>query len=449
MCRFPVPPMLLCTIVLLSACSAPPRNTPGSEAIQITSSRGEGTAKPVNITPLSTYEDEWAAPSAAGGDFAGAYTRLMIFSDLAASGGDEAENLAYKKRGYLTRAIVGKDFSLNLTVHVTVGAYESTVPLATIGHQSNSDGELWNRVIHHSKSDFPLFLVKNDGSASIPSVKIGVAGTKSYTSRGAATAVQVALGIAKATGAQANVVTRLSEQTTKDKARAVDDAISKLFASGIAEEHWTDRDLRSWSVGRDRPRGAKISFQVPSDEDDWNSTPRPVGNWTVTFDFPRPSIFADWRICGDSDLPRCVANRQQAERKVHESVDPGEVLNYVLLNGSNSLGTIRAFLSQQDWYVAAQPAFLDKAKANETASGFCRRIRNEITGLGLNGFDSDIVVWAVINGMPLPKSIDFQQVADCKAPLNTIAEHKRNAAESLARAPAGGQKVARTEDSPR
>ena len=110
--------------------------------------------------------------------------------------------------------------------------------------------------------NFPLFLVKTDGSASIPTVKLSVKGTKSYSSRGAATAVQVALGVAQASGQPASVVTRISEQSTKDKARAVDDAISKLFGSGITEEHWSDRDLRTWSISeKHQPRGVRVTFR--------------------------------------------------------------------------------------------------------------------------------------------------------------------------------------------
>jgi hypothetical protein len=409
-------------------------STTRNNTIQQPGGTSASTSKPINITPLSSFDDEWPKNPAAGSDFAGAYTRLLIYSDIPEQTSGEVEDLQYKGRSLLRRAIVGKEFSVNLSAHITVGTYESTVPLATIGHQSNSSGELWNRVIHHTKADFPLFLVRNDGSASIPSIKIGVTGTKTYTSRGAATAVQVALGVAKATSASASVITKLSEQSTKDKARAVDEAISKLFASGIAEEHWTDRDLRSWNADGNKPRGVKVEFMIPGDEEDWNSPKQIVGTWTITFDFPRPSIFADWRICGDSSMPRCVSNPDKAIEKIHKSLDPGEVLNYMLVNGGNSLGTVKSFLSQQDWYVSAQSALADKAKVKEAAGGLCRRIKNEITGLGLNGLDSEIVLWAVVNGMPLPSGVNFSQIDDCMEPLNTIAEHRKNSGETIASA---------------
>lgn len=385
--------------------------------------------KVTNLTPLSTYEDEWTKNTPAGASFAGAYTRLLILSELPADGDKTGitSPLLYNERYWWWRAILGREFSVNLTAKIIVGGFETTIPLSTIGHQSNSDGEQWSRVIHHSKMNFPLFLVKTDGSASIPTVKLSVKGTKSYSSRGAAAAVQVALGVAQASGQPASVVTRISEQSTKDKARAVDDAISKLFGSGITEEHWSDRDLRTWSISeKQQPRGVRVTFRIPSTEQDWNSDPLEVGSWTITFDYPRPSIFSDWRICGDDKLPRCAKTRGEAEKNVHKEINPGEVLNYTLSNGDQGLGTIRAILSQQDWYISAQAALANQNTANATAASLCRRITNEITGLGLNGFDAATVVWAVAKGMPLPDGApDFAKIKDCDALISPIENARK------------------------
>ena len=415
------------------------------ETTKVTAEPGSSTpqeakqdaSKPINLTPLSTYTDEWTNNAPKGASFSGAYTRVVIFSDLPADGdklisadktvSEEVRPLAYTPRPLWLRALVGKEFSVNLTAKITIGAFESTIPLATIGHQSNSDGEQWNRAIYHSNASFPLFLVKADGSASIPTIKLSVNGTKSYSSRGAAAAVQVALGVARATGQPASVITRLTEQTTKDRARAIDDAISKLFASGITEEHWTDRDLKLWSVAdNNQLRGVKVKFSIPGDEQDWNSKPSPVGTWTISFDYPRPSIFSDWRVCKTNSLPRCSESMEEAEANVLKEINPSEVLNYVLVNSNNGLGTIRAFVSQQDWYVSAQSALANSATANATASSLCRRIVNEIVGLGLNCSDARIVAWAVTKGMPLPVGVStFSAVEDCNQSNTLRAQRKK------------------------
>lgn len=440
--------------LLLSGCSIvkekpdlPTASSGPDEVVQPVSSMEEVGSKEsvqdnksINITPLSAYKDEWSFVTSAPKDvsFSNSYTRLLIYSDIYAANGQENGDtipLKYQPRTWLRRAIVGRVFSINLTTNVSVGDFETTVPLATVGHESNSEGEKWNRVIHHSKSNFPLFLVKSDGSASVPVVKISVNGTKSYSSRGAAGALQVALGVAQATTQSASVVTRLSEQSTRDKARAIDDAISQLFASGITEEHWTDRDLRMWQVGEGMtPNGVKVEFTIPKDDQDWNSEPLSVGTWTITFDFPRPSIFSDWRICPTKTISRCTTSRTEAESKILTDINASEVLNYVLVNNDPGLGTIRAFISQQDWYLSSQtalakldgtgnPTTLEMNKS--TANAFCRRIANEITGIGLNGFDANIVVWAIIEGMPMQNGSQvFESASDCKNSIDPIKAEK-------------------------
>lgn len=399
------------------------------DAVTLTTPAAKG--KPLNITPLSGFDDDWGYEGAAGENFSDSYTRLLILSDIPAyqrSEGDAGSSLpvmGYERRGWLSRFLVGRDFSINLTANVTVGGFESTIPLATIGHVSSSDGEQWNRVIHHSKADFPLFLVKADGSASVPIVKLTVNGAQSYTSRGAASAVQIALGVARASAGPVSVITRLSAQETKDKARAIDDAISRLFSSGVNEEHWTDRDLRFWRAGSNNaPLGVKVSFSIPNDTTNWNSKSSPVGNWIITFDHPRPSIFSDWRVCSSSSLPRCAENRRAALKNIHKEIDSGQVLNYKLTNDAQGLGSIKAFISQQDWYTSAQLDFINPSAKNAAADAFCRRILNEVTSLGLNGTDAKIVLWSVVNGLPIAGGFDFSTVSSCSEPLNEVARDR-------------------------
>ncbi|WP_426201429.1 hypothetical protein [Pseudomonas sp. TWP3-1] len=384
--------------------------------------------KPLNLTPLSGFDDDWGYEGADGENFSDSYTRLLILSDIpayrhgdAGDAGDSLPVMGYEKRGWLSRFLVGRDFSINLTASVTVGGFESTIPLATVGHVSDSNGEQWNRVIHHSKANFPLFLVKADGSASVPVVKLTVNGTQSYSSRGAAAAVQVALGVARASAGSASVITRLSEQATRDKARAIDDAISRLFSSGVTEEHWTDRDLRFWRAGNNNaPQGVKVSFHIPNDTTDWNSAPSPVGNWIITFDHPRPSIFSDWRVCSASTLPRCAKTRRAALEKIHKEIDVSQVLNYKLTSDPQGLGSIKAFISQQDWYTSAQLSFMNPLAKKAAADAFCRRVLNEVGGLGLNGTDARIVLWSVVKGLPMAGDVDFLSVSSCNDSLSEV-----------------------------
>ncbi len=392
----------------------------------------EGSGKsppPVNITPFSKYSDDWGSSEkdAQGQYFSGAYTKLVILSSVdgniepnSEKGKNEVDILPYKKRSFFKKLFSDSDYSINLTAKVVVGDFEATIPLVTIGHSSKlTEGDQFTRVIQHTKSDFPLFLVKKDASNAIPNVTLSVNGTKSFTSRGAASAIQVALNIAKATSQSASVITNLSSQSIKDKASAVDNAISKLFSSGIKEEHLTDRDLRFWSVyeSSQRPKGVTVKFKIPKNESDWASDKNgndllPVGTWIVTFDFPRPSIFSDTRICGEKiTLPQCKSTPEEARKIVKSEIeDASTVLNFPLSSFNNEMGTIKAYITQQDWYISALSELAKLASTNPKhipiVNNLCRKIKNNIVGIGLNGFDASIVAKSVIKGMPVPYGID-------------------------------------------
>jgi post-segregation antitoxin (ccd killing protein) len=395
-------------------------NTPHSVSANPTS--GAHVPLPGSIAGNSAEQ----AASRVSEEFSDTYTRLLIigtdFADRAGSAGEPNENfLPYDSRGTIKRYLSGKNYTTNLTAKVVVGTFEATVPLATVTHRSDSNGEHWARSIHYNALNFPLFLVRSDGAASIPSITFTLNASNEMTSMGAAAGLQAALTIARATGTAASVVTQLSEQATKERARAIDNVVSKLFSSGIQEEHVSDRDLRLWQSDNGKPVGVAVEFAVPSEEGNWKSTPNKVGKWTFSFDFPRRSIFSDWRICGEVRLPKCTLNREESQKKILQDIDASSVLNYGLLN--TYLGSIRSYLGQQDWYMSAINGMSNSdAKTRESAANnLCRRVRNEITSLGLNGFDADIVLWAVWTGMPLPDNKpDPTKMADCKHSFDLV-----------------------------
>jgi hypothetical protein len=383
----------------------------------------------VYITPLSDYKDDWIQKRAEGSDFSDAYTRLLILSRVnghddenGIAGSGASKPLSYDGRLWISRVLVERNYSINLTAKVSAGSFEATVPLATISHQSGSQGEKWSRTVHHTRQNFPLFLVPASGSASTPTLRIMVNGDRSYSSSAAATAVQVTYNTAQLTGWSSGVITALSADGARDQARAMDQAISKLFGAGLSEEHWSDRDLRYWSTDdTHRPRGARVTFKIPSEVKNWNSTPLTVGEWTITFDYPRPSVFADWRICPKAkELPRCAPSRMVAQDNVLREVNAGEVLNYPVAPGTQGLGTIRAYLAQKDWFTSSQSALADSTRRTTAASSMCRMIINEMTGIGLNGFDANIVVWAVVTGMPIENVQILQTASDCKRSIEMV-----------------------------
>lgn len=393
---------------------------PGGAAPETRIVKDSGSAQDRNklayldVTPLSAYSDEWDESKGAGKDFAGSYTRLVIRSEVLANATRDASDnltqapgarpLAYKSRPWPVRALVGKEFSANFSAAVKVGSFDQVVPLLTIGHQSNSSGEKWTRKVYHDALDFPLFLVKRDGSASVPQIHFQVKVDNTYASRGAAAALGVAVQIAKALANPPLVMTRLTADSAKNEAKALDSAISQLFSNSITEEHWTDRDLRLWrpkDATSTVPSGVLVRFSLPENEDDYANAVR-VGNWRITFENPRPSIFADWRVCGSAVQPRCAVDMETAKNEVVKEVTMGEILNYRLVPSNPDISSIETYLGSRSWYKTSLVALSTKTGAERQAAlnSFCNSVINEVTRLDLSAFDAQAVLWALSKGTP-------------------------------------------------
>lgn len=384
----------------------PPAQAPPSPAV---GKAPPAVSRPINITPFTTYRDQDELNRANGGSFTNSYTRIRISAALPASqaGDHTGENLlklGYDPRNPVARFLVGRKFDAHLSVKVKTGAYEATIPLVTVSHQSTSDGERWSRVVSQQLLDFPLFLVRPDGEASIPTFQITMAGSREYSSSLAGTALESVIAGIQAVSPDSGVLTTLTAQSMKDKSRAVDTAIDKLFSDGLSEEHVAHRDLRLWNSAG----GVRIRFQLPKDDGDWNADSGEVGSWIISFEEPRPSIFGDWRVCGENKVElRCASDRTTALRNVHRQLTPNQVLGYPLLKSSNELGTIAAFLMRQDWYAKSMSEFSgDAANDAALADEMCLRIQNSIVALGLNSDDADIVTWSFVNGLPWARKMN-------------------------------------------
>jgi hypothetical protein len=378
----------------------------------------------VNITPLSQVS--WDMADYPNGKFSDTYTRLVITSITADNCGSNpqcgnATALGYAPRNWIERLLVGTHHTINLTVKISIGDFSATVPLATVDHVSNrTDGEGFSRIVYHQAMRFPLFLVKGDGSNDVVSTQFMVKGSDQYQSSVAATALQVAQEVTSTVAPQAGVLTALSAQSNKDLASALDKTVSQLFGTSIDEEQWVDKPTTLWGDG------VVASFSIPATEGDWDneSQYRTIGSWTVTFDYPRPSIFADAQICdgpprSPADQPsRCFPSFDRAARFAERSATarPGEVLSFALVSGTKAVGTVGAYLAQQDWWANSLKTFPSgAAPKREDVVQFCRLIKDTIASLGLNYIDAGIVVVSVQKAgiLPLKTAAAMQSDSEC------------------------------------
>jgi len=420
---------------------------------------------PLVVTPLTQLSDEWNKNADTSTYFSDSYTRVIIATRNIAKkpqkqqnrsedvkeedvNNKESDNLyRYQTRNWFSKLWSDKNFAINLSVKISddTGNLKITTPLLTLQHQSDSKaGEQFSRSVYHDVRKMPLFLVKKNGKNGIITFNFSLKANEERESHAAANALQVALGVAQIVSPETSVITTLTSQANKTKAEAIDSAISKIFTKGLEEQHWTDRDLRLWDS--DMTRGAVLSVEIPKSETDWESKETYlVGDWILSFDYPRPSVFVDWYYCGSQTQKRCKPTRPEAIEAIFNDVEPSDIMSYVLYDGSiNNIGTIRSYLAQQPWFASSIGEFAGTASSqggtaaqgvggvnsrkNEIATNFCRNIRNTISSLGLSSVDTHIVVWAVANGMEMPQvAIEaIKSNDDCKASINAVQNVKDN-----------------------
>lgn len=402
--------LLAClSVVLLGGCAGQPttedrpKPTP-PRAVHQAAPRPSGSAVDaapvVNITPFSQLTQAYVQDNVPSIAYPAAYTRLRI--DGVVPTGNDASSAAqfpYERRNWFSRWLFGRHTSTNLTVKVSAGSFTATVPLVTIDHASNkSDGESFSRIVYHQAENFPLFLVKRDGSNGIISVRAAVKVSDLVQSGAAGAALQVAQTVARTVAPTTSVLTTLTTQDANNVAAALDAAVNKLFSASVDEEQWTDSDIRLWGDG------AAVKFFIPRSEGDLTGPQWTVGVWTVTFANPRPSAFSDIEVCFDADHVgpnRCRPSFKAAAVAAEAEVGAADVLAFRLTNTAGGLGTVESFIKNQDWYTSALKAFAAQP-TDDDAVAFCRAIKTSVAGLDLNDVDQGLVAHAVVTGMPLP-----------------------------------------------
>lgn len=383
----------------------------------------------ISITPftqVSRYDCESPSKSKCeirfNDDISGAYTRLIVYNEEGLGGANaaNAQELQYTSRGWLSRLFHGVHRTISLTAKIGVGSFAATVPLVTIDHISNkTTGESFSRVIYHQAKNYPLFLVRRDGSNSIVSAQFIVKANDQSQFDAAGPALRLIQNVATLVAPPAAVLTTLTAQSTKNVAIALDQSIGQLFTTTIDEEQWVDDDIHTWG------QRVSVTFKIPEGDSDWTATPdRTIGTWHVGFDFPRPSIFSDYQICpARTKLPheRCMSTFAKAAAAVtakvnNGQVSPEQVLSFHLLGNQPNVDTIKKYLLQQDWYQKEYSA-LSSAKdkpgdLSKAVASFCRSIKETIVELGLNSLDAGIVVFSASKALDLDPNISKQMATD-------------------------------------
>jgi hypothetical protein len=154
-----------------------------------------------------------------------------------------------------------------------------------------------------------------------------------------------------------------------------------------------------------------VTFRMPADEGDWKHPDQIVGNWFVTFENPRPSIFSDILICSRARqaTAACATGFAAAARQAEAATaaNAAAVLQFQLIAGTQSLGTVAAYLQHQPWWTSSLTGFAKRGTtvSPAAAASFCQNIKIAVAALNLNKVDGGIVANAVRLGLPLPDGV--------------------------------------------
>jgi hypothetical protein len=308
--------------------------------------------------------------------------------------------MGYKKTFFLTRYFVQPKRSVALSANLSAGAFTATVPIMALSHSGDSNGDAWTRTEYSQAQQMPWFLVRADGSGSVLSTRFTLSATESIQFQGAVTGLNAAVSLAKVLAPQGALVTTLTESGEKARAQALDNTLSSLFAMNIAEQHWSDVDIRHWHRGY----GLEIHVGIPSESDSLTGDVQPVGNWIVALDDPRQSIFSDTRSCVSDDDQGCGAADVTIAKQILTTVKAADVLSFNIIplaSSNTTLGTVGTYISQHDGFATALSSMSSAAgKDTSVPQQLCRNIRSWTSSAGFSSLDQDIILWAIATGMP-------------------------------------------------
>ncbi|MFT4849270.1 MAG: hypothetical protein ACI83B_001809 [Sediminicola sp.] len=415
----------LLTILLVGACSSS-IDKRSTEEVKKDTERLNKT----NITQFEELAPYWKANNGEGEIYLDAYTSLIITSpdhDVKICKDNNCPTKSHLERGGLgpinkyrpyiestwyERLFRDTIVSTSLTFEMTTPDYSATVPLAIMEYSSSREnGDQWYRMVAVRREAFPLFLIKQSGQNSKAGFKFNVYKSQQANSN-AGQLLKTTLDTLSTVTPQLTVVTTLNKHFTESSKEALDKILSANFNKSIKEDLIRDVSLLEITGGSN----IQVEFKdTQSDSNFVDTFPTTIGRWQISFDHPRPSVFAAFRICPKSTEKDnaekahvykngCRETRAIAEQAVLDSVQAADILNFSLAFGSEdirSFGTIDSFLRQQSWF--AEFLSLESEQIEGNADKLCRNIRNSIVGVNLNSFDADLVVYAVIANMPFKR----------------------------------------------
>ena len=448
----------LLTLLLLAGCAGVPAGNqspgqgagaPGAETQQVTgggqgNGQGDGqgnagqqqpaaggngdagsraaTSNVLNVTPHILVERQ--SSGATIGFWDDTYTRVRVTAVALGSGGGTGSAASVVNRDYdeerrnaIARFFVGKTLSANLTFRVDIAgerpAYSAVIPVVAMSHTSNSEvGEAWSTDIY-GQSVNKLVRIR---AGSRVSIAVELARSRSADSQIVQSALNVAREATKVISPESDLLTTFTKNSVDKEAQIWDSALGKLFSLSLSEKVLSDSLLQEFSP--DMPI-VSVKLRLPKDLDSNGLRDAlDVGEWHVSLDCPTRSLFiAAKRVTTGNNKVSC---QEQVESLPTDfKLAPERVLNYPLSENS----TIYS-------YLLASTEFSTRLQDVAAASGselptqakkLCSVVLDAGEALGLTRIDSNLLLWAVAQRLPIAsKATDVQ--AACADSRQTIRE---------------------------
>lgn len=366
------------------------------------SSANAQDARTARLTPFSKVDEDTTT---------GAKIPINTYTRLEVTSSDRNEQVIdYAKRNLFFRIAIGKTYTSNVILNSEAGQFKATIPLIAREYNSSSKtGEAFVREITYDAFKFPLFLVSSDSRSQVGNFVLSVDMAEANDSNVASLSLDVISKAIEAVAPTSGVVTALTKESTDDVANTLDSVASQMTATSV-------REKTSFDLKLDQGTRYILSVYGPTFESDELKRDRLIGQWTIEFAEPRPSIFSDI-TCTVNRSDKCASSdpamtpRQEAYDQA--TANPSNVLAYELVDKVGDLGTIAAYLKQQDWWSESLAALDEESPAY---ARFCRRIRNSIAEIGLNDLDGRIVANAVARSSLVSDAISagLLNEPDCK-----------------------------------
>ncbi|ANU07767.1 hypothetical protein [Paraurantiacibacter namhicola] len=371
-----------------------------NETISLVRYLGVGTNWPSTINQTSS-----ASINQDG--YSGFYTRVVILpSGTESVGNGDRRSYASERRGWFKRLLTEEARTVTAVAKVSVLEPDLplTIPLYSVSYVSGGgDGDSWGTALTSSYVRSPLFLI---GPNSRIAFNVSSKVSKDFNSGGLSTALSVVTSAVELAAPQTGLLTDLSSDENKQRAAALDNAISSLSSFSIDEDVELGRPISTWRPGagvtitgcapfvRSQNGGsASGSSKCATDTDMDGGINRHVGTWNLTLTCPQISVFSARNIC-DGTTKELVARDQIAPARatIAAQVSNSTVLELPLAENVTIWSHVRA----SDGFTV----FLASSKSAADFGKYCGSTMSLMQGQGLNSFDAGLALRASLKMMP-------------------------------------------------